>query len=141
MKKISPIEQLKKSNCKLTAVRMALLNLFLNHTKPQSVPQIIEKLHILKMKPNKSTIYREIDFLLKENIIKEINLGKRVKFYELKNKKKHYHLLCLKCGNIFEIEADSEIEKKIKKIASKTKFELKNITISFFGYCEKCKKK
>ena len=88
-----------------------------------------------------TTIYRLIDNLTKENIIKK-TIGKDGKNYyqylEKCQEENHFYLKCNKCKKITHIDCDC-IKELSEHILKKHKFntDKKNIIIS--GICEKCR--
>src|SRR4030042_602897 len=78
-----------------------------------------ELAYLLRKKGNrisKATVYRTLPLLVKAGLIKEVIHGEKHHHYEhIHDEKRHDHLICLKCGKIFEFEDDSlrEIEEKI----------------------------
>lgn len=74
-----------------------------------------------------STIFRNVEQLVKENKIKKIIIDKNNTNYE-SIEEDHYHFICNKC-------------EKIEEIKEKIKIKNKEITdILIRGYCNKCKK-
>ena len=68
---------------------------------------------------NKSTVYRELDFLESQDLITDIRLDNAKNMYEFKSKNHHHHLYCIKCKKIEEVDMDNDLdifEKNWKKI-------------------------
>ena len=86
------------------------------------------------------TIYRYLDNLVKEGIIKKnYSEEKSSSCYQYVGKrcKEHYHLKCNNCGEI--IHLDSEIFSSIeKKIIDRYGFKIDNIKTILYGTCNKC---
>jgi len=134
------LEQFKSNGKKLTKVRKNVLKLLFDTEHPISAPELLERLSSNKITINKTTLYRELTFLLEQNVITEVTLNTQVQHYELKHLDHHHHLVCSDCGDISKIEAD-EIEKSIKKLESTVKrngFFIQNHQLEFFGVCSKC---
>ena len=90
---------------------------------------------------NKTTVYREIEFLVKQNIVKEIQFSERSKRYEIVMKDHHHHIVCKRCKQVEEISSD-ELESKLdlleKEIFKVKNFQGINHSLEFFGTCYKC---
>ncbi len=87
---------------------------------------------------NKTTIYRELDFLKDEKIIRELRLNDTAKHYELVPDNHHHHLICLDCKKIEHVELDGDLDREEKKISKNTKFKILNHSLEFYGICKSC---
>lgn len=89
---------------------------------------------------NKTTIYRELFFLLENNFIKEVEFGDGKKRYEITlNKPHHHHVVCLNCKEIVNIPLEKELDEEENKIEKITNFKLTSHMLEFFGLCPNCK--
>jgi len=126
-----------------TTAREEIIKLFLSSSRHLNPIEIYE---ILKGKDvSLSTIYRTLDILKKNDIIKEINVNKK-KLYELKiysGKCIHIHLKCEKCNRLFDIYSPN-IALKIIEILNKLErdynFFIKDSSFIIQGICNECKK-
>ncbi|MGN1195619.1 MAG: transcriptional repressor [Acutalibacteraceae bacterium] len=83
-----------------------------------------------------ATVYRNLKQLEQSNAIVRIPCPEADRFDG--KTKLHYHMTCLKCSNIIdiEIENDEEIDNMPKAFGGK----ITGHSLMFFGYCEKCLK-
>ncbi len=110
-----------------TKARSKILDIF----SKSSVP--IDALELLKkVKVNKTTIYRELDFLLKNGFLNEVNFADGKKRYETKNSDHHHHLVCLNCEKVSDVEVE-------ENFVIPKNFKLIKHNLEFFGYCFNCK--
>ncbi len=134
------LQLLKQKNARLTKTRLAVLNIFSQKHKPLSVAEILLYLEKSGLTVNKTTVYREMEFLIKKDIVSTVFLDEKHTKYEL-NLEHHHHLVCRSCGNIEEVEM-KEIEKLFpiieRKLKQKKKFTNIAHNLEFFGICEKC---
>lgn len=130
------LEELKNSGFKITKARKALIELLLESNQPLSVPEISSLLRNLNA--NKTTIYREISFLIDQGVVKEIDFGESKKRYEYDFKKHHHHLVCVSCKRIEDIEVEANIEAEEKRIEKISGFRVVNHSLEFFGICRRC---
>lgn len=92
----------------------------------------------------KSTVYRFLNNLVKENVIKKYMVEGRncscYQYIEEKNCNDHYHLKCEKCNKIIHLECD-EFKEIQKHIAKDHDFELDSVKTVLYGICKECNKK
>ena len=124
-----------------TKQRVAILD-FIESNKDREVTanDILVYLNKNDLKASQTTIYRYLDNLVKEGIIKKnYSEEKSSSCYQYVGKrcKEHYHLKCNNCGEI--IHLDSEIFYYIeKKIIDRYGFKIDNIKTILYGTCNKC---
>jgi len=84
-----------------------------------------------------ATIYRNISILLDENKIKKVPLQGDDVLETIKQN--HFHFVCKKCGNIYDVDEfkAKEALEKLKKIDN---YDILECDISLYGICDKCKK-
>lgn len=124
---------LKKFGLKNTNVRKNIITLFESSKTPVSAGDVLK--HI---KVNKTTIYREIDTLIKANILVEVNFGDRKKRYELSNLTHHHHLVCIGCRNVSDVYINEQLLENDKLILDANQFRIIRHSLEFFGYCQSC---
>jgi Fe2+ or Zn2+ uptake regulation protein len=132
------ISTLKQKKFKITKVRSGIVTLFTKAKSPLSAKDLLDYFHNIGIKINKTTVYRELTFLLSENIIKEIEFGEGQKRYEIEDFKHHHHLICLKCRKVEDIELKTDLEKEESRFLKEKGFKVINHSLEFFGYCTKC---
>lgn len=132
---------LKNRGFKITRGRKLIIEIIATQDAPISPLVLLERLHGKNLLLNKTTVYRELEFLVKQNIVKEIQFGERNKRYEIKSKLHHHHIVCNKCKKVEEIASDT-LEKKLD-LLEKEIFQIKNFqginhSLEFFGTCNRC---
>lgn len=136
----SILSLLKKEGVKITNTRKLLLEFLTSVSSPVSVFDILEFFSKKKNPVNKTTIYRELEFLLGKEIVRSVYIDEKQMKYELASDH-HHHLVCQKCEKVEEISLE-EMEKVFtsfeKKLLKKHSF--KNIihSLEFFGVCKNC---
>ncbi len=90
-----------------------------------------------QIKPNRSTMFRELQFLIENSIINKVIIFNNF-YYEL-NAHHHHHLICLKCSDITPIQLKSHLEPQELEIENEKKFKVTKHSLEFYGYCQKCK--
>ncbi|PIZ76096.1 hypothetical protein COY05_02370 [Candidatus Peregrinibacteria bacterium CG_4_10_14_0_2_um_filter_38_24] len=131
------IEELRAQGFRITKTRKGILKILFSSKNPVSVMCIKNLLTKQKIDANKTTIYRELNFLLKNGTIESIKLDDKMAMYEICSHH-HHHIKCVECNKIFEIELDEDIEKYEEKIFKKTGVKVLNHIFEFFGTCGPC---
>jgi Fe2+ or Zn2+ uptake regulation protein len=127
------IEILKNRKKRITPGRAKIINFFCKSSYPLAPETIVKKIGM-----NKTSIYRELEFLLKLSFIQEVDFGDGTKRYELKDLKHHHHLICLRCKKVQDISFDENLEWQESKIKRNQKFQVLRHDLEFFGYCQNC---
>jgi len=134
------ISSLQDKGHKITKVRRGVIKIFSDVSIPLSANQVEQMLFKVDINVNKATIYRELQFLLKNGFIVEVYLHPSEVSYESSELKHHHHLVCDKCGSIDNVTnclADA-LEEDIYK---KKGFSIKSHTLEFYGICKNCAQK
>ena len=122
---------------KSTPARAAITDFLRRSSSPVDVEEIINFLRSKKLKTNKVTVYRNIEFLYKNKVVERLEFGEGKFRYEIK-KRHHHHLICTNCGKIKEVEGDflKKIEEEIYKDKN---FKVTGHSLEFFGLCRNCR--
>ncbi len=133
---------LQNAGLKATAERVAILNVLQKSPKPLSVKEIKEALQKPKQpaKVDQATIYRNMDSLVKGDLIRLVNFRHDHNHYEIVDNSHHHHLICESCGKVVDVSKcdTTKIEQQVKKLGD---FAVINShALEFFGLCKKCAK-
>ena len=85
--------------------------------------------------PNKTTIYRNLEKLEKEGVIKKVILSDHKQFWELSQTNpvhQHYHLICQKCEKIECKELGQVLD------LQSTSFVPQKTELNLYGLCQNC---
>lgn len=134
------LEDLKKRGFRITNMRKILIAIFIKHDRPLTVATLHNTIKKSGWSANRTTLYRELEFLKTTGLINELSLSDKQKSYEW-SAQHHHHLVCRRCETVKEIELP-EIETLLPAIEKrlKTKLGFKRIehTLEFFGMCKQC---
>lgn len=85
------------------------------------------------------TVYRNLNILIEQGLIRKIDFGSTCDRYDA-DISPHYHFICERCGSIIDLKIpiDGELNKTVEKA---TNFKTKRHRIEFYGLCDKCSKK
>lgn len=135
------LKNIKSQGKKLTQTRKAIIEMLCGSHSLLTAPQIQQRLQELGISINKTSVYRELEFLIANNIAKEVVLSSGATHYESAFHAHHHHITCTNCSTTEEIETN-ELEQPMTKIEAKARkrgFYVKDHTIEFFGLCINCK--
>lgn len=124
------------SGGRLTKTKKAIIDVLSENHCLLSKQELTGKLKAKQIKPNRSTIYRELQFLTKNNIVIKNTIA-GTDYYEIQQGH-HHHLICMGCSSISKVEISSHLDKQEKQITKQQKFVVINHLLEFYGYCHKC---
>ncbi len=124
------------SGGRLTKIKKAVIDLLSESHCLLSKTELVVRLKAKKINPDRSTIYRELQFLTNNGVVIK-NTISGVDYYEIPEEH-HHHLVCLKCNSIDKVEIGNHLEKQEKQIAKQNKFNIINHSLEFYGHCRKC---
>jgi Fur family ferric uptake transcriptional regulator len=135
------------NSVKHTIGREVILNVLLDSEEHLSADEIYVKIHRKNPNIGLTTVYRTLELLEEKGIINKFYFKDKRLRYEMSDKYKdsshHHHLVCTKCGKIFEytdmIKEETDIIQKMEKILTKNfNFKIQNHLLQFYGTCSKC---
>lgn len=132
------LQKLKTDGYRLTKARKYILSILIKNRMPLSAYELKNHLEEIGITVNKTTIYRELDFLCNQKIIREIQLGDGRKRYEIWPDDHHHHLVCISCSRIECFEMEDCMEAEEKKILRDNNFKVLEHSLKFFGLCAEC---
>lgn len=87
---------------------------------------------------SRATVYRTIHVLVKNNMVRKLDVGVGPSKFEHKLDAHHHdHIICIQCGRIEEFMVD-QIENLQDKVAEEYGFKLVRHIHQLFGVCEDC---
>jgi len=121
-----------------TKQKQRILDILINSSRPMSINDIY---HIIKNEiPTiaKSTIYRNIDSLLSQNLIDKYYLNDNELFYQIKDNKHHHkhYVICESCKRMFDLPLCPIDE--IENVMKKEGFSISDHYIQISGTCKDC---
>lgn len=125
---------------RMTAVRREIVDIVLSSQSPVSAPQIKDALKSRGKIVNKTTVYRQLSFLIAEHIICEVILTPGITHYESASLSHHHHVTCVKCEETSDVDVD-EFERTMPTFVNRIKtrgFVIQDHILEFYGLCAKC---
>jgi len=130
--------QLRHAGFRMTKVRLAILKFLIDQHCALSAQDMLALLSKQRLKPNISTIYRELQFLTVRDIAQEVVFKDGVIRYELREGAHHHHLVCNACDTVEPIEMEKHLEAVEKSIHQNQKFRVLSHSLEFYGICAGC---
>lgn len=124
----------------MTKLRTAMIALFLKSSKPQAASAIMMALLKQGVSVNKTSVYRELEFLIGKGVIKTVNLSDEEMLYERADDH-HHHIVCRECKTVEDVRTDAVEDILLgeeKIIARKSEFSEIRHSLEFFGRCGRC---
>lgn len=122
----------------MTKTRRAVLESFLGSDGPQALIGVREALSKRGCEPDRTTLYRELRFLIGAGIVSESGIAKRGRIYELVRGHRH-HLVCLGCREVRSVPFDDHLHREEERILRDERFRVLGHELEFYGYCERCR--
>ncbi len=106
-----------------------------NHPTAEDIYMIVKS-----NDPNvsRSTVYRNLGMLVEDNFINKIPMQSGGDRYDYP-REPHSHVICTKCGRVFDFLYDFENNKLKETIKKQTGVEISDSRISIQGICDSCK--
>ncbi len=129
------------ANVRNTKQKQLILNILKETDRPMSINEIYSEIVINLPKIAKSTIYRNIDSLLTQDLIDKYHLNDNEIFYRIKsNSKEHRHfVICDDCKKMIDLPICPIRE--IESMLNEEGFIMKDHQIQINGICKTCAKK
>lgn len=142
---------IKQAGLKSTAPRLAVTSVLIKHNDPLTHQDILKQ---LPDSFDRVTLYRVLDWLLKNDIIHRVAGEDRAWHFQLNegakktysktsatqknlvNQHSHAHFHCNDCGKVFCLEG---VQPKLTK-AMPAEFEIDSVELNFKGKCGNCPK-
>jgi Fur family transcriptional regulator, ferric uptake regulator len=128
---------IKSKGKRLTKARKAIIEILIQSPCLLSTSDIIAKLKLRKILPDRSTMYRELVFLAKNNIITKNTIAHK-DYFELPTDH-HHHLVCTNCNSIKKVIIGKHLHRQEKQLEKENEFVITNHSIEFYGLCRNCR--
>lgn len=133
-------EEIQARGYRLTKPREQVLEAVIHASRPVTAPEILETVN-KNYSIDKATVYRNIEFLVKEHILREVHFNDDFVRYEYASEDHHHHIVCKICKKVIPVKSKKlenildDFEKEIEKIHG---IKVTSHDLEFFGECERC---
>jgi len=132
------IKALKKEGLRYTHQRQDIWDELSASDEHRDAEEIYLALYNSGLKVSRATVYRTIDVLVKNNLVRKLDLGDGRARYENKMDTAHHdHLICVQCGKIEEF-MDNVIENRQEVIVENFGYRLIRHIHQLFVICDEC---
>ena len=129
---------LKREGLRYTHQRQAIWDELSASDEHRDAEEIYLALYNSGLKVSRATVYRTIDVLVKNNLVRKLDLGDGRARYEHKMDTAHHdHLICVQCGKIEEF-MDNVIENRQEVIVENFGYRLIRHIHQLFVICDEC---
>ncbi len=130
-------KKIRSKGGRLTKVRKAIIGILYESGCILSSSDIMLKLRVRQIRPNRSTMYRELVFLVQNDIVKKNTIAHK-DYFELPDDH-HHHLVCVGCNSIQKVVIGNHLRQHERKIEKENGFEIINHSLEFYGLCRSCR--
>lgn len=123
----------------MTKARKVIIEMFDSLGEPIDAPDLLNRLRVRSIAADKSTVYRELDFLVTNRLIQEVDLREGRKRYESSFLDHHHHAVCTSCGSIEDVVLADDMKDQEEIIEGQVGFKIMSHALEFFGLCSNCK--
>lgn len=132
-------EWLKNNGIKLTKQRTGILQILMDAKRPLDAEGIYEMLRQNLEGCNLSTVYRNMELLVKLNLISETVMGQKT-YFALNHHEHAHYVQCLSCKQVVMVDG-CPFEQYERQLAEKLGFKMLGHRVELFGICKDCSEK
>jgi Fur family peroxide stress response transcriptional regulator len=116
---------------------MAVLKILIGNQEHLTAEQVYERVRPEFPMISIATIYKTLGMLTEMGEVIELDLNSDCKRYDGRGLSTHPHLICVKCGDIIDIEGH-DLNDLSQDIAHNTGYQIINYQANFYGICSRC---
>lgn len=132
------LSALRTAGERITVSRRAMIRMFVSANTPLTATDVLGSLSRSRVTVNKTTVYRELQFLREKGFIRALQFDERNKRYELVPSEHRHHLICTACKKIDDIVLDHDLDHVEQTLAKNKRFKVQRHALEFYGLCGEC---
>ncbi len=137
------LEKLRTKGFKITTSRWKVIEYLIEYGKHFEIEDLVlwirDRCKSRRDCPSRPTVYRTVKLLEELGYVKPVlKQGHRTVYEFIPMKGEHYHLICLKCGKLYEFE-EPQIAELVKEIAKKVGYKYLHHHLEVCGICPECR--
>lgn len=136
----SILGKIKTENRRLTRTRIGILKSLFEAKQPLESKQIKKWLKKNGVNVDRTTIYRQLRYLVSKKFLNKFQLESGRIYFEL-SQDHHHHLVCLRCQNIQNVALDDCADRFAPHLLKQNKFKVLGHSLEFYGLCQNCLEK
>ena len=137
------VDRMRNRGLRLTQQRLILARLLEQADDHLDAEEVFRRARTMDPNIHRATVYRTLNTLKRLGLVDELDLmhvsGDR-HYYEVRPRKFHIHLVCMKCGNVEEPSGPLWTQLK-DKVQSETGFKPEVVRLEMGGRCAACQKR
>jgi len=135
---MSCYQALREKGYRLTPQRVAILDVLHGSEGHLTADDIYGRVRDRYPRINRSTVYRTLELMKRLGQVDETDFGSDRLYYHHAEKGHHHHLICQRCGRVFDVE--EEIVEPLREILIRKYNFMPDIRhLAIFGHCLTCK--
>ena len=128
-------KNLKQAGLKTTQPRLKVLDVLeTSEIHHMTAEDVYKRLLETEQEIGLATVYRILTQFETAGLVIRHNFEGGRALYELDNGAHHDHMVCVKCGKVFEF-FDRTIEQRQRNVAAKAGFSMEDHSLSLYGVC------
>jgi Fur family ferric uptake transcriptional regulator len=129
-------DKLKAAGYKLTAPRLAVIEVLEKNPEHLSHNQILIAGQQIYPKLSRATVYRTMELLVELNLVRPLYLNDPTQRF-VSASGGHHHLVCANCGVIIEFD-ECTADQLAQELAEQYNFLIHSHLLEFQGVCQSC---
>ena len=129
-------KKLKAAGFKLTAPRLAIIEVLENNPEHLSHNQILAEGQQLYPKLSRATVYRTMEVLFDLGLVRPLYLNDPTQRF-VSATGGHHHLVCANCGATIEFD-DCTADQLAQELSARYNFLIQSHLLEFQGICQAC---
>lgn len=131
------LRKLRGGGHRITRGRSAIIDYLLTTSQPSTAFSIYETLKTRGLTLDRATVYRELAFLVSNDVVRQLRLSGKATHYEIRSNH-HHHLVCMKCNSVQDVVLGKHLEEHEQQILKRDKFKVVSHSLEFYGLCHSC---
>jgi Fur family transcriptional regulator, ferric uptake regulator len=124
---------------RLTNQRLEIMEFINNNYTHPTVEDIYDNVRKKVTRISKATVYQNLKILVKEGIVREVNITGVSRFEP--NLEAHHHLICKTCSTIIDFDSKELTEYSLRLAKRVKDMKIESTNTNFYGICKKCRGK
>jgi Fur family ferric uptake transcriptional regulator len=130
--------RLRAAGKRITPQRRLVLGILGQASKHLDANEIHEQGRRIDSSLSLSTVYRTLGTLKDVRVVRELHLDGEHHHYELYDRGDHYHLVCLECGRVLEVDS-SPFAQAAAAAGRIHGFRVASAEVELSGFCAECR--
>lgn len=130
------IQRLKEAGYKITAARLAVLQVIENQLGHLNPAQVLAEAKAVNPKIGRATVYRALELFTTLGIVRPISSSNGAPLYILAEGG-HHHLVCNSCHIMIDFD-ECVAEPLLQQLAEQNGFQVQSHLLEIYGLCAAC---